>query len=57
MRLILTLKYFHVKTWFINYDGLEKVILRHLKVVKKERKENTTEYKEMANHMVRHFEF
>lgn len=39
-------RYFHGNMWFINYDELEKVILRHLKAVKKERKENTTEYRE-----------
>ena len=27
--------YFHGNTWFINYDELEKVILRHLNAVKK----------------------
>ena len=48
---------FHGNTWFINYDELEKVILRHLKAVKKkERKENTTEYRERANQSVRPFE-
>ena len=46
-------RYFHGNTWFINYDELEKVILRHLKAVKKERKENTTEYRQRANHLVR----
>ena len=30
----------------INYDELKKVILRHLKAVIKERKENTTEYRQ-----------
>ena len=29
---------FHGNTWFINYDELEKVILRHLKAVKKRKK-------------------
>lgn len=32
MRLILTLKYFHVKTWFINYDELEKVLLKKVRI-------------------------
>ena len=31
-------RYFHGNTWFINYDELEKVILRHLKAVKKRKK-------------------
>ena len=31
-------RYFHGNTWFINYDELEKVILRHLKTVKKRKK-------------------
>lgn len=31
-------RYFHDNTWFINYDELEKVILRHLKAVKKRKK-------------------
>ena len=30
-------RYFHGNTWFINYDELEKVILRHLKAVKKKK--------------------
>ena len=49
-------RYFHGNTWFINYDELEKVILRHLKAVKKERKENTTEYREKANRLTHPFE-
>ena len=31
-------RYFHGNMWFINYDELEKVILRHLKAVKKRKK-------------------
>jgi hypothetical protein len=31
-------RYFHGNTWFINYDELEKVILRHLKAVKQRKK-------------------
>ena len=31
-------RYFHGNTWFINYEELEKVILRHLKAVKKRKK-------------------
>lgn len=31
-------RYFHGNTWFINYDELEKVILRHLKAIKKIKK-------------------
>ena len=31
-------RYFHGNTWFINYDELEKIILRHLKAVKKRKK-------------------
>ena len=31
-------RYFHGNTWFINYDELEKVILRHLKAIKKRKK-------------------
>ena len=31
-------RHLHGNTWFINYDELEKVILRHLKAVKKRKK-------------------
>ena len=38
MKLAQVTRYFHGNTWFINYDELEKVILRHLKAVKKRKK-------------------
>ena len=57
MKSKLVTRYFHGNAWFINYDELEKVILRHLKAVKKERKENTTEYRERANRKARPLNF
>ena len=38
MKSKLVTSYFHGNTWFINYDELEKVILRRLKAVKKRKK-------------------
>ncbi len=40
MKSKLVTRYFHGNTWFINYDELEKVILRNLKAVKKRKKKN-----------------